>query len=188
MCRKLQRVYPEGELAGNVLGYYYREVDYGVLNRRLLSRFIARHAHHISSTYNQTFVDQMDESPTGSDLILTIDREMQSSMEELLKEGIETYEAESGVIMVMNPKNGEILALTAAPMIDPNHYDEFVGIFPYQAVGRPYEPGSVFKVFTVAAGVDSEKVSKTDTFDDTNKTMAARISSTGIQYPMETSP
>ncbi len=166
------RVYPEGELAGNVLGYYYREVDYGRFGiEGYYQDSLQGMPTIISSTYNPNFVDQMDESPTGSDLILTIDREMQSSMEELLKEGIETYEAESGVIMVMNPKNGEILALTAAPMIDPNHYDEFVGIFPYQAVGRPYEPGSVFKVFTVAAGVDSEKVSKTDTFDDTNKTM-----------------
>ena len=166
------RVYPEGELAGNVLGYYYREVNYGRFGvEGYYQDALQGLPTVISSTFNPNFADQMDELPTGSDLILTIDREMQSSMEALLAEGIEEYEAVSGVIMVMNPENGDILALASSPAIDPNHYEEFVGIFPYQAVGRPYEPGSVFKVFTVASGIDSGQVKKTDTFNDTNLVM-----------------
>lgn len=166
------RVYPEGELAGNILGYYYREARYGRFGvEGYYQDALQGLPTFISSTFNPNFVDQMEDVPAGSDLILTIDREMQSSVETLLQEGIERYEAESGVIMVMDPRTGEILALATSPAIDPNKYDEYVGIFPYQPVGRAYEPGSVFKVFTVAAGIDSGKVLKSDTFEDYNQIM-----------------
>ena len=78
------------------------------------------------------------------------------------------YQAQGGTIIVQNPKTGEILAMTNKPDFDPNTYGEFdLERFLNPAIEALYEPGSIMKVITMAAGIDSKKVTPNTRFFDT---------------------
>ena len=103
----------------------------------------------------------------GISLVLTIDRTAQYIVERELASAIARYEAESGTIVVVDPATGAILAMASWPSYDPNHFAETDPVyFPDPAVSEQYEPGSVFKVVTMAAGLDSETVSPGTTISD----------------------
>jgi cell division protein FtsI (penicillin-binding protein 3) len=110
-------------------------------------------------------------SRPGADLVLTIDRTAQSITEEELANGLRDTGAEAGSIIVMNPRTGEILAIATAPGYDPNHYSAIPqseqSIFVDPAVSVHYEPGSVFKILTFAAGIDSGTITPQTTYYDT---------------------
>lgn len=94
----------------------------------------------------------------GRDLILTIDKSLQYRVEKALLAGIEKYGAVSGEVVVMNPQNGEILALAAFPNYDPNDFLQFnPKDYRNPAISELYEPGSTLKILTVSAGIE-EKV------------------------------
>src|SRR3989337_1809208 len=90
-----------------------------------------------------------------------------------LGEAIESSQAEAGQVIIMDPRNGEILAMAAYPSLDPNHYEPWLvraeedeaGITP--AVAAQYEPGSTFKVLTMAAALSAGSVRPDDVFVDT---------------------
>jgi cell division protein FtsI/penicillin-binding protein 2 len=89
---------------------------------------------------------------------LTIDREIQSHVEEKVDETVKQFKAKSATIIVMNPKNGEILAMASQPRINLNQYwlneDELKDTTPFnRAISETYEPGSVFKILTMAAAL-----------------------------------
>jgi cell division protein FtsI/penicillin-binding protein 2 len=103
----------------------------------------------------------------GVDLILTIDRELQSAVSDILVRAVEDEDAAGGTAIVMNPHNGDVLALTSVPAFDPNDYargapDAFLD----PAVSRQYEPGSVIKAMTMAAALESETVTKDSSYED----------------------
>ena len=103
--------------------------------------------------------------------MLTIDREIQKMLEDTLAEAINWSGAEGGTIIVADPETGEILGMASTPFFDPNAYWEyeetFPGITPYnRAVGSTYEPGSVFKIITMAAALDSGVVTPETTYVD----------------------
>lgn len=104
----------------------------------------------------------------GPDVVLTVDQNIQNVACMALHEGMEKYEAKSGTVIVMDPKNGGILALCNEPTYDPNKYREVkdISVFNNSAIFTPYEPGSVFKAFTMASGLDSDQVLPTTTFED----------------------
>jgi cell division protein FtsI/penicillin-binding protein 2 len=107
----------------------------------------------------------------GADLILTIDHTVQTIVEDELTRALETTGAENGIIIVMDPRTGEILALASAPGYDPNQYTRIANSDPTRfvdpAVSDTYEPGSVFKVITLAAALDSGLVTPETTYYDT---------------------
>lgn len=99
----------------------------------------------------------------GNDLVLTVDLAVQAVVEEELAWGLEAFGAEGGSIVVMDPRTGAILAMASAPSFDPNRYDQYIlweeeKRFLSPAIGSVYEPGSVFKIFTLAAALDSGRV------------------------------
>ncbi len=172
----LQRIYPENTLASNVLGFY-----------PYLDRENGRGFFGVEEEYNDLLAGikeqvlipldpyQMQEIPTapaGASLILTIDRDIQRSTETVLDDALKSTGAVNGTIIVMNPKNGEILAMASTPRMNPNEYWDYSKIFtsgtPFnKAISQVYEPGSVFKVLTMASALD-EGVVKPDTpFTDT---------------------
>jgi cell division protein FtsI/penicillin-binding protein 2 len=102
-------------------------------------------------------------SEAGIDLVSTIDYNIQYQAEKILGKTIEQTESESGLIVVLNPQNGEIKALANSPNFNPNlYFQEEMKIFQNDVVQKIFEPGSVFKPFTMAAGLDLGKV-KPDT-------------------------
>jgi len=96
----------------------------------------------------------------GFDLYLTLDIVIQHLAEEALREACKKYKAKGGVLVVLNPKNGDVLALANHPAYDPGRLSDYEkGDLRNRAVADLYEPGSVFKVVTLAAVLE-EKVAK----------------------------
>jgi cell division protein FtsI (penicillin-binding protein 3) len=102
--------------------------------------------------------EQFDDPKVGTNLVLTIDERIQSAAERELKEAVERNKARTGTVVVMNPTNGEVLAMASYPTFDPNKRPEpgeprFARL--NRAVAAPFEPGSVFKVVTLTAALET---------------------------------
>jgi cell division protein FtsI/penicillin-binding protein 2 len=171
------RVYPEGSLAAHVLGFTSLEGGegfYGVEGQ--YDSWLRPYTQHVSRTLD-AFGDELpsDVLPLvmperGSELVLTIDRTVQALAEEELAHALEEYQATGGTIIVMDPRTFEILAMASAPTYDPARYYDYWDqpTPPYEdpAVSKQYEPGSVFKVLTVAAALDCGVATPETTFED----------------------
>ena len=91
----------------------------------------------------------------GEDITLTIDESIQSFTESALKAGVAKANAEAGLVIVMRPKTGEILALANAPDFDPNHFGKATNDdLRDRAITDAFEPGSIIKVITAAAALE----------------------------------
>ena len=166
-----KRMYPEGPLGAHVLGFVNagHEGYYGVegfYDQQLVSKAPNRPSSSedglISALYRPLEVQ------TGHKLVLTIDRTIQYVVEKELIRALKTYKAQSGTIIVMAPRTGAILAMASYPTFDPNHFmDTPQERFANPAISQQYEPGSVFKVVTIAAGIDSGTITPRTTFNDT---------------------
>src|SRR5579859_1309149 len=102
--------------------------------------------------------EKFDDPKVGVDLVLTIDERIQSAAERELRIAIEKNNARTGTVVVMNPLNGEVLAMASYPTFDPNKRPEpgeprFARL--NRAVAAPFEPGSVFKVITLATALET---------------------------------
>ena len=171
-----QRSYPEGTLASNILGFYsYLDrtggTGYYGLEAAYNSQLSGR-PQQIYITYDPQRLTTVDEVPPGASLVLTLDREIQAMTEKTLDEAIQWSGAESGTILVYNPEDGGVIAMATAPRLDPNKYWEYSQLFPdpmpfNSAISQTYEPGSVFKVITMAAALDSGLVDPDTRFQDT---------------------
>ncbi len=92
--------------------------------------------------------------------------------EEILDKSLSKYGAENGTVIVMDPRNGEILAMASSPRMDLNNYNNYFSLYDdgsqyNRAIGMSYEPGSVLKVLTMAAALDTGTVNPNTTFVDT---------------------
>lgn len=168
----LVRAYPEGSLASNVLGYVdshskeYFEGNYGVegeydslLNGEKSGYTLAR---------NPLTIEGLPPDSSAGNLVLTIDREIQATVEAILDNALENNGAESGTIVVADPKTGELLAVATSGRGDANHYrTDIPSVHPFfRAIGQTYEPGSVFKVITMATALDLGVVTPETTMFD----------------------
>jgi cell division protein FtsI/penicillin-binding protein 2 len=169
---RLERVYPENELAANVLGFVNREGQgmFGVESQ--FNDLLAGAPQTVWMSLDPYQVTEIPQLEAGSDLVLTIDREIQAAAEEVLAKGLEDSGADGGVILVMDPNTGEMLAIASTPRLNPNQYWNYESVFhdttPYnRAVSQDYEPGSVFKVLTMAAALDAGAVTPDTEFVDT---------------------
>lgn len=164
------RVYPGLRLAAQALGFvgysdYGQQGYYGVegfYNDLLAGRSVD------GKEYMVPFDAQPNPAPDeGADLYLTIDRDLQFLVEGALQSFVQTYGAEGGSILVMDPRTGEILAMAASPSYDPNNYATSLPGDPQNpVVSGQFEPGSTFKVLTMAAALDAGLVQPTTPFYD----------------------
>ncbi len=109
------------------------------------------------------------EAPTdGADIVLTINAGLQRIAETELGNAIKETRAASGSIVILDPKTGAILAMAVLPTADLNEYFKSAnaGRYVNTAIMSEYEPGSVFKIITVAAGLDAGTISPGSVFDD----------------------
>jgi cell division protein FtsI/penicillin-binding protein 2 len=167
------RHYPNGTLAGHVLGIVNQEGEgfFGV--EGYYDDWLAGKSITVERTFLPPDARLEPDPPAGVNLVLTIDADVQELAEIALSEAIDESEAESGQVIVMDPRNGEILAMAAYPTLDPNHYEPWLlkaeedeaAITP--AVAAQYEPGSTFKVLTMASALSSGAVRPDDVFVDT---------------------
>ena len=102
----------------------------------------------------------------GKDVVLTIDSDLQTFATESLRKAVEVNKAENGVALVMNPKTGELLAMANWPSFDPNANAGKQGKFGFNpAYMAQLEPGSTFKILTLAKGLDVGKVNMNDSIN-----------------------
>ncbi len=175
------RFHPEGNLASHVLGF----VDMDNVGRYGLESyfdsFLVAPDNKITpgSTPHLTGMqgaDALPESPfipslARRDLILSLDRALQYTAETQLKAGIERYQADSGVVIIMNPKTSAILAMAGNPDYNPDDYSDVSSdnIYVNPAISEIYEPGSVFKLITFAAALNENIITPETKYKDTNK-------------------
>ena len=161
------RTYPAGPLAAQVLGFvgadntgYYGVEDF--YNDLLAGRPV------VGVERTVPFEAALDPDPDqGAHLTLTIDREIQTMVEQTLRSALEANGAETGTIIVMNPQTGEILGMASWPTFNPNNYAREPDTnLSNPAVSAQYEPGSVFKVVTMAAALESGAVTPETTYVD----------------------
>jgi cell division protein FtsI/penicillin-binding protein 2 len=107
-------------------------------------------------------------SVAGKDLVLTIDRTIQWIAQDELQKGLQKYRAKAGTIIVMEPRTGAILALVNSPSFDANDVSKAdMAAIQNSAISAQYEPGSVLKVVTAAAALDTGVVTATEMLTDT---------------------
>lgn len=169
------RYYPEATLASAILGFVNDEGDgnYGV--EQFFNDILKGVNGYLNEETDANGVkiafgsDGSTPAIDGSDIYLTIDRYIQGMAEKTLQDTVKKYSADSGSIIVMDKMTGAILALANAPVFDPNNYASVTdySVFKNRAVTDLYEPGSVFKAITLAAGEDSGKITPETTYTDT---------------------
>ena len=168
---RLRRIYPEKDLASNVLGFVNKEPRsvYGV--EAYFDELLSGVPKQYWRSFDPNKAMEKVQATEGSSLILTIDREIQAMVEATLDNAIQSNGASAGTIVVMHPESGEILAMASNPRIDINEFWRMNEVFEekqaFNMAINTYEPGSVFKVFTMASALDSETVSPETTFIDT---------------------
>lgn len=171
----LKRIYPENSLASNVIGFFsYRDRQDGIGYYGVEEYYDDLLAGTPMDTYmprNPYMLESLPEVPAGASLVLTIDREIQAMVEQKLDEAVKENEAEYGTVIIMNPKNGEVLAMASQPRINLNQYweteEEFKDKTPFnRAISETYEPGSVFKVLTMSSAFDNETVDEETIYND----------------------
>ncbi|MEG8948059.1 penicillin-binding protein [Rosettibacter firmus] len=152
------RVYPYGKLASHVLGYVDREFK-GVsgLEKVFDKKLAGIDGNFVFQRDVLGRIVSIDEKKSkapkpGNNLILTINKTYQSILEDELSKGLQKYEGESAVGIIMNPNTGEILALANIPDYDPNNYKDYpIDAMRNRAITDTYEPGSTIKsiVFSI---------------------------------------
>lgn len=177
--KKTERTYPQDELAAHVIGYYNPDANTAsgieLVARKKLEDVDKKVA--IQRTPKGDIIYETDTDPlsvatpqVGKTVTLTIDSAIQHVCERELINMVTEKKAPRGSVIVMNPKNGEILGYAVYPRYNPNNYKKtkaerlknwtLMDVFP---------PGSTFKTLTVAAGLQSGKITPTSKILDTGK-------------------
>jgi stage V sporulation protein D (sporulation-specific penicillin-binding protein) len=171
-----KRVYPEGNLAAQLIGVVGRdqrglagiEADYN----RVLAGETGKVLYERDTTGAEIPLGMrgVTQAIDGSDVVLTIDRYIQRIVDQEADAAMLRHKADGVTIVVMDPKTGEILAMTTRPSFDltkPNLNDPKVQeLIRNRAVTDMYEPGSVFKILTMAMALEEKLVNPNTTYVD----------------------
>lgn len=174
IVKEAKRFYPNGELAGHLLGFVgldstgleglekeYDDIVKGTPEKLVWSRDAKGKS--IYSRIEKAAATAKKEE--GYHLILTIDSRIQHLVETQLKKAVIEKSASSAFAIVMDPKTGEILAMTGVPEFDPNHFNSYaVGRSKNRAIADCFDPGSIFKPFVAAGALEEGIAKETDRF------------------------
>jgi cell division protein FtsI (penicillin-binding protein 3) len=164
-----RRTYPQGRIASQVLGYAGLD-NKGLaglelqLDRPLAGR--AGHERYVRDPSGRS-IEVVESRPArdGDDVTVTLDHTIQSYAESVLQRTVTNWGAKAGSAIVLDPRNGDLLAMATVPGFDANRY----GYVPRdlqrnRAVTDTYEPGSTFKVVTIAAALSTKVVAPSTSF------------------------
>lgn len=159
--RQYHRYYPQGEITSHIVGFTniddegqeglelaYNNWLKGTAGKKQVLK--DRLGHMVAE------VGTIEEAKPGNNLVLSINSRIQFLAYHVLKETIDQYQAQSGTVIVLDPRTGEILALVNQPDFDPNlpHTPPY-NRYRNRAVTDTYEPGSTLKVFSIANAIES---------------------------------
>jgi stage V sporulation protein D (sporulation-specific penicillin-binding protein) len=173
------RTYPAGTLAADAIGFLGygpegRAGQYGVessYEQELSGRNVSIGAStgvigNLGTLLGLGGDDGPSETDRPHDVELTIDKNIQAYAERALAAAVERYQAASGLVIVQEPMTGRILAMADSPSFDPNFYGGAPTASFLNAALMPFEPGSSFKPFTMAMGLDLGKITPETSFND----------------------
>jgi cell division protein FtsI (penicillin-binding protein 3) len=168
-----KRVYPDGQLASNLIGYVHWDGNGAAGLESAFQKLLAGH------DGRQTFEagasgspipdghDVLEQAHAGTSLQLTIDRDLQWQAQQAIAAQVKAVKADSGTVVVMDPRTGRLLALAVAPGFDANNPNTAITNGTIQldpAASDIYEPGSVNKVITMSAALQEGLVTPTSPF------------------------
>jgi cell division protein FtsI (penicillin-binding protein 3) len=166
-----KRYYPQMALAGQVLGFcnidgqglegLELQYDNQLYGKPKQCEKMTDARGHIVVTGEKAW----DPEVMGNNLVLSLDRTLQYIAEKELAAGVEKWHAADGLALVMRPQTGEILAMAQTPTMDPNRHTQFSeAARRNRALTDCLEPGSTFKIFTVASALDAQVIKPADRF------------------------
>lgn len=163
------RFYPEASIAAQLLGFVGKDDrgdskgSYGLegyYDRQLRGK--AGVAVSIRDALGRPILSKMNDTAgaiDGRTLVLSIDRVIQFLAENYLRDGVEKYGAEGGMVGIIDPKTGNVLAMASVPSFDPRKYGEYTSdLYKNPFISNLYEPGSTFKALVMASAMDSKVV------------------------------
>jgi cell division protein FtsI (penicillin-binding protein 3) len=163
--KESKRFYPKGELAAQVLGYVGLDDDgLGGVEREFQSKLTGKPGKMLITMDNKRrWLGRVEKQPDpGENVVLTIDEKIQYIVERELARAIDDTHAEAGTVIVQNPHTGEVLALANWPTFNPNIFNKVSPqALKNRSVSDIYEPGSTFKLVTLAAALE-EKITNPD--------------------------
>lgn len=159
--RVADRIYPAGSVGGNILGFV--GADGSALAGTELSFDDELRGTDGETSYERgaggqiipTGKQQTTPAVDGSDLVLTVDRDLQWKAQQIVAGAVDKWGAEGGSAVVLKPSTGEVLAMAEYPSYDPNEIkqdgSEFLG---NRSISNVFEPGSTGKLFTMATALE----------------------------------
>ncbi len=177
--KKNERVYPQDELAAHIIGYYNPDANTASGVELIAKSELEKVEDNIKiqRTPRGDVIFEAETDPilastpqVGKTVTLTIDSAIQYVCERELINMVREKQAKRGAVIVMNPKNGEILGYAVYPRYNPNNYKKTSAILLKNwTLSDVYPPGSTFKTLTVAAGLESGKIKPWSKVLDTGK-------------------
>lgn len=165
LLKESKRYYPYGDLLSHVLGYV------GIDNQGLsgieleYDKYLTGKSgaikYYSDGKGNRLNLSEVYVEPqNGINVSLTIDIDIQKSIERELDNVVSKYNPEQALILVMDPNNGEILGMSSRPSFDPNNYQNYTTeiINRNLPIWATYEPGSTFKIITLAASLEEKTI------------------------------
>ena len=175
-----QRSYPENALGSNILGFVNREGKgyFGVEEK--YDSLLAGNPVTVLVPTDPNKAFEIPHAPDGTTLILSINRDLQAAAEDILDTALGTYGARDGVIAVMDPQSGELLAIAVSRRMDLNQFWNYGAVYDSATefnpvISKTYEPGSVIKILTMAAALDSNTVTPETTYLDTGSVLIGGV-------------
>jgi cell division protein FtsI/penicillin-binding protein 2 len=182
--KESQRVYPEGQLAAQVLGFVNGEGkgQYGIegaLNASLIGKDGLLQSVTDISNVPLTIGNKNINIPpkNGKNVVMTLDRNVQAYTEQALNRGLQDIKSRlrpsedpKGSVLVMDPQTGKVLAMANLPTYNPAEYGKVqdAAAFNNETISAPYEPGSDIKTITMTTGVDRGVVGPESTYNNTD--------------------
>ncbi|HEU4737808.1 MAG TPA: penicillin-binding protein 2 [Solirubrobacterales bacterium] len=164
-----RRTYPQGEMAGQVIGAVGSE-NQGLTGLEAGEEEVLAGSDGERRIVNDALgepirLETVEEAEDGEDIQLTLDPVIQRETERALAGVGEAYSPKGATAIVVDPRSSEVLAMANWPPVDPNNLEEASNDdLLNKATGFTYEPGSTFKAFTVAAALEEKTVTPTSEF------------------------
>jgi len=170
--KESKRFYPNSEVAAHVIGFtgidpgglegVEKEYDSAILGN---IGYLVTERDALGRDINPKKGSEAKSGSKGSNLVLTLDKNVQYIAEKELAKAVEANGAKAGIVVVMEPETGRVLAMANYPTFNPNSYFKYASTsLRNRAISDSFEPGSTFKIFLVATALENKVIRATDSF------------------------